>query len=236
MTAAPDALERARGGDRRAMEQLLTENAPLNWSVVRRFFGRAEPEDLFQLGSIGFVKAVRGFDPAFGTCFSTYAVPKIAGEMRRFLRDDGPVKVSRGIREQAARAAAAAEQFRLREGREPRLEELSALTGLSREELAVCADSARPPRSLDEPVGEDEEGATLYELLSAGESGLIEHLALREAIARLDERQRQIILLRYYRDLTQQKAAQLLHLSQVQVSRLEARAVRRLRELMAEQS
>lgn len=119
MTAAPDALERARGGDRRAMEQLLTENAPLIWSVVRRFFGRAEPEDLFQLGSIGFVKAVRGFDPAFGTCFSTYAVPKIAGEMRRFLRDDGPVKVSRGIREQAARAAAAAEQFRLREGREP---------------------------------------------------------------------------------------------------------------------
>ena len=232
MTAAPDALERARAGDRAAMDELLRDNAPLIWSVVRRFFGRAEPEDLFQLGSIGFIKAVRGFDPDYGTCFSTYAVPKIAGEMRRFLRDDGPVKVSRTIREQAARAAAEAERFRLREGREPHLGELSALTGMTPEELALCADSARPPRSLDEPVGED--GASLHELLSSGDSRLLDHIALREALDKLEERPRKVLLLRYFRDMTQQKTAQLLGMSQVQISRLESKALRTLRELLRE--
>lgn len=232
MTASPEALARAKAGDDAAMEELVEQNAALIWSVARRFFGRAEPEDLFQLGSIGFLKAVRGFDPTYGTAFSTYAVPKIAGEMLRFLRDDGPVKVSRTLREQSAKVAAIADAFRLREGREPHVSELAELTGLTPEELASCIDCARPPRSLDEQVGED--GSSLYELLSAGESGLLEHIALREAIGKLDMRQRQVILLRFYRDMTQQDAARVLGLTQVQVSRLESKAVRALRDLMAE--
>lgn len=143
MTASPEALARAKAGDDAAMEELVEQNAPLIWSVARRFFGRAEPEDLFQLGSIGFLKAVRGYDPDFGTAFSTYAVPKIAGEMLRFLRDDGPVKVSRTLREHAAKAAAIAEAFRKREGREPHISELAELTGMTPEELASCIEIGR---------------------------------------------------------------------------------------------
>ena len=139
MNAAPELLKAAAQGDEQACEQMLRENSGLIWSIVRRYYGRGvEPDDLYQLGCLGFIKAIKGFDFAFGTQFSTYAVPKIAGEIRRFLRDDGAIKVSRSMREQAATIFAAREKLKNTLGREPALSELSEETGLSAEEIAQC--------------------------------------------------------------------------------------------------
>ena len=230
---APELLEAARQGDNRACEQVLAENNGLIWSVVRRYYGRGvEPDDLYQLGCLGFLKAVRGFDPTFGTQFSTYAVPKIAGEIRRFLRDDGAVKVSRGLKEQGAAVRAARVRLAGELGREPVLSELAEATGLTPEEIAAAETAAEPVISLQAETGEG--GLTLEGMLSAGgmEEGLVERLSLRAALEELPERERQVLLLRYYRGLTQARAARVLGVSQVQVSRLERRAVERLRQTL----
>src|SRR5699024_4068910 len=146
---APELLEAARNGDNRACEQVLEENNGLIWSIVRRYYGRGvEPDDLYQLGCLGFLKAMRGFDSAFGTQFSTYAVPKIAGEIRRFLRDDGAVKVSRGLKERAALIRASRQALEQRMGREPTLSELSAETGLTPEDIATAETATGPAESL----------------------------------------------------------------------------------------
>ena len=189
-----------------------------------------EPEDLYQLGCLGFLKAVRGFDPAFGTQFSTYAVPKIAGEIRRFLRDDGPVKVSRSLKERAAAIWAARSRLEAALGREPTLSELARDTGLTPEDIAAAETAAGPVVSLQAETGEG--GLTLEGLLSGGneEEQLVERLALRTALRRLPEREQQILLLRYYRGMTQTDTARVVGVSQVQVSRLERRALGRLRE------
>ena len=230
---APALLEAARKGDNRACEQVLEENNGLIWAVVRRYYGRGvEPDDLYQLGCLGFLKAVRGFDPAYGTQFSTYAVPKIAGEIRRFLRDDGAVKVSRGLKEQGAAVRAARVRLAGELGREPVLSELAEATGLTPEEIAAAETAAEPVISLQAETGEG--GLTLEGMLSAGgmEEGLVERLSLRAALEGLPERERQVLLLRYYRGLTQARAARVLGVSQVQVSRLERRAVERLRQTL----
>ena len=231
--SAPELLEAARGGDNRACEQVLEENNGLIWAVVRRYYGRGvEPDDLYQLGCLGFLKAVRGFDPAYGTQFSTYAVPKIAGEIRRFLRDDGAVKVSRGLKERGVSVRGARARLWGELGREPLLSELAEATGLTPEEIAAAETAAEPVLSLQAETGEG--GLTLEGMLSGGgmEEGLVERLALRSALEQLPERERQVILLRYYRGLTQARSAKVLGVSQVQVSRLERRAVDRLRQLM----
>ena len=233
--SAADLLEAARQGDDRACEQVLEENNGLIWSIVRRYYGRGvEPEDLYQLGCLGFLKAVRGFDPEFGTQFSTYAVPKIAGEIRRFLRDDGPVKVSRGLKEQSLAIRSARGRLSLLLGREPTLSELAEDTGLTPEEIAAAETAAEPVLSLQAETGES--GLTLEGMLSAGneEEGLVERLALRAAIRTLPEREQQVLLLRFYRGMTQVCAARIIGVSQVQVSRLERRALERLRGLLAE--
>ena len=224
-------LQAARLGDDAACEQVLEENNGLIWSIVRRYYGRGvEPEDLYQLGCLGFLKAVRGFDPAFGTQFSTYAVPKIAGEIRRFLRDDGPVKVSRSLKERAATIWAARSRLEAALGREPTLSELARDTGLTPEDIAAAETAAGPVVSLQAETGEG--GLTLEGLLSGGteEEQLVERLALRTALRRLPEREQQILLLRYYRGMTQTDTARVVGVSQVQVSRLERRALGRLRE------
>lgn len=234
---AHDLLSAAREGDREAVQRLVEENNGLIWSIARRYFGRGvESEDLYQLGCVGFLKAVQSFDPAFGTRFSTYAVPKIAGEIRRFLRDDGAVKVSRGIKEQAQLLHTARRELEQQLGREPRLSELSAYTGLGAEEIAVADAATGAVASLQQPVSED--GQALEELLADPEQELrlLEGLSLREAVAALPERERQVIALRYYRGLTQTVAARILGVSQVQVSRLERRAVERLRAALDESS
>ena len=218
-------LRAARGGDREAAGRLIEANSGLIWSVARRFFGRgAEPDDLYQLGCIGFLKAVAGFDEGYGTQFSTYAVPKISGEIRRFLRDDGSVKVSRSLKERAQLIAAARRALEQRLGRDVRLSELAAETGLSAEEIAEAEAAVSPAESLQRESGE---GFSLELRLAAEDETerVLERAALREAIERLPERERAVIALRYYRDLTQSAAARLLGVSQVQVSRIERRAI-----------
>ena len=234
MTAgALDLLELARRGDREAAQRALEENSGLIWAVVKRYYGRgAEPEDLYQLGCLGFLKAVQGFDPAYGTQFSTYAVPKIAGEIRRYLRDNGALKVSRGLREQSLTIYSAREQLRTRLGREPALSELSEATGLSPEEIAVAELAAAAPDSLQQ---ENAEGLTLESTLAdsaATEESMVERIALRSAIRALPDQEQKTILLRFYKGLTQQQCARILGVSQVQVSRLEKRALERLRRDM----
>ncbi len=230
----PALLEEARKGDNEACARLMEENGGLIWSIVRRYYGRGvEPEDLYQLGCLGFVKAVRGFDPAFGCQFSTYAVPKIAGEIRRFLRDDGPVKVSRGLKERGAQVKSARERLLHTLGREPTLSELSAETGLEMEEIAAAEEAGLPVASLQMETGD---GLTLESALGSDgmEEGIVEREALRGAIESLPDRERQVILLRYYRGMTQERAARVLGVSQVQVSRIERRAVEKLRYKMEE--
>lgn len=232
MSATLELLRAAQEGDRDACEQAVIENNGLIWSVVRRFYGRGvEPDDLYQLGCLGFLKAVQGFDFSYGTCFSTYAVPKIAGEIRRFLRDDGTVKVGRTIREQAQLLYTQRERLRHDLGREPVLSELAEATGLTVEEIARTETATEAPESLQQELAD---GLTLEGTLGtdAPEEGLVEKLALREAIDRLPEKERMTILLRYFKGLTQERTARVLGVSQVQVSRLERRGLRRLRELL----
>ncbi|WP_295584807.1 sigma-70 family RNA polymerase sigma factor [uncultured Oscillibacter sp.] len=231
-TAAMDLLRAAQAGDREACEQAVLENNGLIWSIVRRYYGRGvEPDDLYQLGCLGFLKAVQGFDFSYGTCFSTYAVPKIAGEIRRFLRDDGAVKVGRTIREQAQLLYTQRERLRHDLGREPVLSELAEATGLTVEEIARTDTATEAPESLQQELAD---GLTLEGTLGtdAPEEGLVERLALREAIDRLPEKEKMAILLRYFKGLTQERTARVLGVSQVQVSRLERRGLHRLRELL----
>ena len=232
MTAgAASLLRAARDGDREAAERLVRENSGLIWSVARRFFGRgADAEDLYQLGCVGFLKAIAGYDEGYGTQFSTYAVPKISGEIRRFLRDDGAVKVSRTLKERAAAVRSARTALEQRLGREPYLSELAAETGLTPEDIAAAETAAAPAESLQRESGED--GFTLEQVLGGGDETehIIERISLREAVAKLPERERKVIALRYYHDMTQDAAARVLGVSQVQVSRIERRAISALRE------
>ena len=227
-------LEQARQGDTEARERLLQENVGLIWSVVRRFYGRgAEPDDLYQLGCLGFLKAIEGYDPAFGTQFSTYAVPKIAGEIRRFLRDDGAIKVSRTIKEQAVMLRSLRSRLTLELGREPHLSEVAEASGLTVQEIAVIDTAMLPADSLQRPAGED--GCSLEQLLPGEriEEKIIESVSLNDAISHLEPRQQTVIRMRYFRGMTQEKTAGVLGVSQVQVSRIEKKAVAMLRELMA---
>ena len=230
--AAPELLERARAGDRLAAEEAVQRNSGLIWAVVRRYCGRGvEADDLYQLGCLGFLKALQGFDPEYGTQFSTYAVPKIAGEIRRYLRDSGPVKVSRSLREQGMNIAAARDRLRFELGREPRLSEVSEATGLTAEDIAAAELATAVPESLQQ---ENSDGLTLESTLSSasGEEAMVERIALRTAIDALPPQERDTILLRFFKGLTQQQCARILAVSQVQISRLERRALEKLRDML----
>ena len=227
-------LEAARQGDNDACARMIEENSGLIWSIVRRYYGRgADPEDLYQLGCMGFLKAVRGFDPAFGCQFSTYAVPKIAGEIRRFLRDDGAVKVSRGLKERAGSIRAARDRLQAVLGREPTLSELAEETGLEPEEIAAAEEANAPVASLQMETGD---GFTLESGLGTEgmEEGIVEREALRAAVSSLPDRERQVIVLRYFRGLTQDKTARIMGVSQVQISRVEKKAMAYLRRRLEE--
>lgn len=233
MSEQIETIRQAQKGDREAAERLVEENAGLIWSIARRFFGRGvDPDDLYQLGCVGFLKAIDGYDESYGTRFSTYAVPKISGEIRRFLRDDGTVKVSRGIKEQAAQIKMARLQLEQRLGREPNVSELSREIQMTPEEIVFAEMATGPAESLQRESGED--GFTLEHVLGdySAEEKMVEHVALRTAMEKLPLRERQVLALRYYHGMTQQSCARVLHVSQVQISRLERRAVETLRELM----
>ena len=228
-----DLLRRAQAGDAAAAEQMVTENTGLIWSVARRFFGRGvEPDDLYQLGCVGFLKAMQGFDEQYGTCFSTYAVPKISGEIRRFLRDDGAVKVSRSVKERAAVIKQARERMTAELGREPGISELSETLDLTPEEIASAETATSSTESIQRESGD--EGFTLEDVLATTgeEDRILERLALREALSRLTERERLVIDLRYFHGLTQQRVASVIGVSQVQVSRIEKKALLSLKNYL----
>ena len=227
-------IRRSQAGDKAAGEQLVEENAGLIWSVARRFLGRGtDMDDLYQLGCLGFLKAVEGFDPEFGTQFSTYAVPKIAGEIRRFLRDDGTVKVSRTIKEQACTVRSARAELAAKLNREPIIGEIAAQTGLSPEEVSTAEIATSATESINMVMGED--GFTLENVLTDTESEdqLLEKISLRQAIEKLPEREAMVVRLRYYHGLTQDRTAKVLGVSQVQISRIEKKAVSMLRKILS---
>ena len=233
MIRTEELILKAQAGDRDASEMLVTENAGLIWSIARRYTGRGtELEDLYQLGCLGFLKAVEGFDCSYGTQFSTYAVPKISGEIRRFLRDDGAVKVSRGIKEQAAQIRQMRNHLIQALGREPTVQEISNQTGLSPEEIALAENATAATESIQKETGE--EGFSLEHILTDTESEerMVERIALLQALERLPERENMVIKLRFFHSLTQQRVAKVLDVSQVQVSRIEKKALHHLRELM----
>ena len=225
----------AKAGNEQAREDLVQQNTGLIWSVAKRFLGRGtEGEDLYQLGCLGFLKAVEGFDTEYGPQFSTYAVPKIAGEIRRFLRDDGAVKVSRSVKEQAAAIKIARNRLTAALGREPTLGEIANQTGFTPEEIAMAETATAATESIQRETGE--EGFSLEDVLTDTESEekLVEKFALRQAIDTLPERERMVIRLRYFHALTQDRVAKVLKVSQVQVSRIEKKAVQSLRDLLRE--
>jgi RNA polymerase sporulation-specific sigma factor len=231
MTRQEALIAKSQAGDMDARESLVTENAGLIWSIARRFMGRGiDPDDLYQLGCLGFLKAVDGFDFAYGTQFSTYAVPKIMGEIRRYLRDDGAIKVSRILKERAYAVRRAREDLIRETGCEPRISELVKFTGLSIEEIAECEQAVLPPESFQQENGES--GLALEGTVGAEsfEDSIIDSVALSDAIKTLCERDKQLISLRYFHNLTQQATAKLLNISQVQVSRLEKKIIAQLRE------
>ncbi len=227
-------IKLAKAGDRSAAQKLIEDNSGLVWSVARRFFGRGvEADDLYQLGCLGFLKAIEGFDTEYGTQFSTYAVPKISGEIRRFLRDDGAIKVSRGIKERAQQIRNARQDLEQKLGREPSITEISERCGISTEDIVYAETATSPSQSLQWDNGED--NFTLENILGdyGQEERLIERFSLDEAINRLPDKEKMVISLRYFHSLTQDKTAKVLGVSQVQVSRLERRAMTRLREIMS---
>lgn len=233
MMNTEELIYKSQNGDLQAKEQLVVGNAGLIWSVTKRFMGRGvEPDDLYQLACLGFIKAVDGFDLRYGTRFSTYAVPKIAGEIRRYLRDDGTVKVSRSIKEQVIKIHSAQSMLRNLLCREPSVLEIAEQTGLTPEEIALAESAAVSVESIHNKTGDD--GFTLEHILTDTESEekMIEKVALRQAIGKLPARESQVIHLRYFHGLTQDRVAKILRISQVQVSRIEKKAIGNLRELI----
>lgn len=228
-------LAKAHAGDMQARELLIEKNLGLVHAVVSRFLGRgAEREDLFQIGVIGLMKAVDRFDPSFEVRFSTYAVPLITGEIKRFFRDDGPVKVSRSIKEQACRVQRAREFLQGKEGREPTLKELVEESGLTMDEVIVAMEACGPVESLYAPAfGEEKEGTYLVDMVCStdnGEEQMLNHMLVGSLLNCLGPKEKQVILYRYYGNKTQCQVAQLMGMSQVQVSRLEKKVLLRMRE------
>ncbi len=224
-------IEQAQKGDDGAKTALLQNNLPLIKSIVKRYQNKQiEYEDLIELGTLGFIKALNNFKPEFGVRFSTYAVPMIAGEIKRFIRDNGAIKVSRSIKAQNLKINKFIEEYRQTHQKEPTVSEIANYIGVDEQEVVFIMDSNKYPVSIY--AESDEDGLTLADKLSSKESGddYIEKLVLRDIIENLDERDKKIILLRYYRDKTQSEIAKELGVSQVQVSRLEAKLLERIKK------
>lgn len=225
----------AHEGDKTARDRLVMDNVGLVWSIVRRFGGRGyELEDLFQIGSIGLIKAVDKFDTSYEVRFSTYAVPMITGEIKRFLRDDGMIKVSRSIKEMKTRVNMARENLSGSLGREPTLEELASSVGATREEVAASLEAGAQVESLYAPSGSGEDNnLSLMDRLpdESGENdALLDRMVLGELLKALDKKEQEIIIRRYFYNQTQSQIAGVLGISQVQVSRMEKRILKQMRE------
>ena len=228
-------LGRIRAGDESAAEELIKVNSGLVWNAVKRFISFAEAEDLYQIGCIGLIKAARRFDTSFGVRFSTYAVPMIMGEIKRFLRDDNIIKISRRHKETSIKINRELRRLTNELGREPHLSEIAAALSLSEQEIAMAIEASAKPHSLSTPIdGGDGGKLTLMNTLAGEdkEDKLIEKIALRELVDSLDEKERTIIELRYFENRTQVQTAQILDISQVQVSRMEKKILLKMRQMI----
>ena len=235
MADTAELLKRSHAGDKEARDRLVMENAGLVWSIVRRFIGRGpEPDDLFQIGNIGLIKAIDHFDTELGVRFSTYAVPMITGEIKRFLRDDGLIKVSRSVKELGMKVGAARESLSGSLGREPTIEEIAGELKVSREEVAASLEAGAEVESLYRPFGKnDGQELCLMDRLEEKEDAeetLLNRMVLRELISELGPKEREIIIRRYFCNQTQSVIAADLDISQVQVSRLEKKILRQMGE------
>ena len=235
MDRTEELIRRSQDGDKAARDTLIEENMGLIHHVAKRFLGRGvEAEDLFQIGAIGLLKAVDRFDLGFGVRFSTYAVPMIAGEIRRFLRDDSMIKVSRSLKELAVKAARLREQLLMERGAEPGVEELAGRLGVEAEELVQAMDGCTEVESLQKVISQgDSEGTSLLERVEQGrdeQEELLRRMLLEELLASLDPKERRLIVLRFFHDRTQSQVAEELGMSQVQVSRLEKKILLALKE------
>ncbi|KKK36091.1 sporulation sigma factor SigF [Mesobacillus campisalis] len=228
-------IKRSHEGDQEARDLIVQKNMRLVWSVVQRFLNRGyEPDDLFQIGSIGLLKSVDKFDLSYDVKFSTYAVPMIIGEIQRFIRDDGTVKVSRSLKEMANKIRKAKDELSKNYGRVPTVNELAEYLQLTPEEIILAQEASRTPSSIHETVYEnDGDPITLLDQIDNGEEGKwFDKIALKEAIRELDDRERLIVYLRYYKDQTQSEVAVRLGISQVQVSRLEKKILQQMKTRM----
>ncbi|RWR15025.1 RNA polymerase sporulation sigma factor SigF [Siminovitchia fortis] len=228
-------IKRSQNGDQEARDILVEKNMRLVWSVVQRFLNRGyEPDDLFQIGSIGLLKSVDKFDLSYDVKFSTYAVPMIIGEIQRFIRDDGTVKVSRSLKELSNKIRRSKDELAKKHGRVPTVSEIAEHLDVSLEDVIMAQDAGRTPASIHETVYEnDGDPITLMDQLSdQDEHKWFDKIALEEAIRGLDERERLIVYLRYYKDQTQSEVAKRLEISQVQVSRLEKKILEQMKERM----
>ena len=228
-------IRKAQQGDGEAQEELLKANINLVRSIVHRFINRGyEWDDLFQIGCIGLIKAIKRFDLSFSVKFSTYAVPMIIGEIKRYIRDDNPVKVSRSVKELAYRIHKAQEKLQGRLGREPTIGEVAKELTLAPQEIVSAMEAVQPPQSLYEQAYHDDGDpvAVIDQIKGTGglEETYFENLALKEVVQRLPNREREIITLRFFFDKTQSQIAELLGISQVQVSRIEKQAMKLLRK------
>ena len=234
MDETMELIQSAHAGDKEARDRLVSENMGLVWSVVRRFLGRGyEPEDLFQIGSIGLLKAIDKFDLAFDVRFSTYAIPMITGEIKRFLRDDGMIKISRSLKEMAAKARTEKEKLGTALGREPTLEELAAALEVEPMELAAAMESGAEVESLYKTIYHGD-GNAIYlidklEDKKEEDEGVLNKLVVARLLKELKPQEQRLIVMRYYMDKTQTQVAAELGISQVQVSRLEKKILQSMR-------
>src|SRR5699024_447972 len=229
-----DLIKRSQDGDRTARDHLVERNVRLVWSVVQRFINRGyDPDDLFQIGSVGLIKSIDKFNLAFDVRFSTYAVPMIIGEIQRFLRDDGSVKVSRSLKEMNHKIRRKKDELSKKEGRAPTLQELANALEVTVEEIVQAEDATRLPQSIHETVFEnDGDPITLLDQIADEDKGWFDEILLKDALNMLNEREKLIIYLRYYKDQTQSEVARRLSVSQVQISRLEKKILEEMKMLI----
>jgi len=232
-------LKKAKRGDKEAKDKLVSLNLGLVWNIVKRFNNRGyELEDLFQVGSIGLLKAIEKFDFSYDVKFSTYAVPMIMGEIRRYIRDDSPVRVARSLKELAYKIQKTQEELTNSLDREPTINELADSMGVPAEEIVMAMEASQAPLSLNEVMFQDD-GSPIYLIDQIDENEyrqniLVDRIALKEALSKLDKTERRIIILRYFKDMTQTEGAKALNMTQVQVSRLERKILAKVKDLLSQ--
>ena len=229
-------IERAQNGSKEDMTKLIEDNNGLIWSIVRRFGGRGyDIEDLYQIGSIGFIKAIQRFDTSFEVRLSTYAVPYILGEIKRYIRDDGPIKVSRSIKELNVKILELQKEYFNKYGRDITLEEISKELKISKEEITMAMDSTRPVDSIESAKYKDnktDKTVSILEQISTGkdeQTEITNRITIKKLIGELDDKEKEIIMLRYYKQKTQMQVSKILGITQVQVSRIERRVLEKMK-------